>query len=136
MRRNVLDEGAVGRRCRRAVGHLSRARDAARQGRRDVGLGDRLRSGAGRAAATAEGAAAADRAGRRAGVEIVIARAVAAFAVVGLAAAIAGCGERPHVITYKQGTYQGKPDTRPWDNPVFKGDQKAWELALKDRAQT
>ena len=45
-------------------------------------------------------------------------------------------GERPQDITYKQGTYQGKPDSRPWDNEPFKGDQKAWELALKDRAQS
>ena len=55
-----------------------------------------------------------------------------AFAFVG---GLAACGERPQDITYKQGTYQGKPDTRPWDNEPFKGDQKAWELALKDRAQ-
>ena len=63
------------------------------------------------------------------------ARLVAALVATGLAAALAGCGERPQVITYKQGTYQGKPDSRPWDNAPFKGDQKAWELALKDRAQ-
>jgi hypothetical protein len=49
---------------------------------------------------------------------------------------LAACGERPQVITYKQGSYQGKPDSRPWDNAPFKGDQRAWELALKDRAQT
>ena len=53
-----------------------------------------------------------------------------------LAGGLAACGERPQEITYKQGTYQGKPDTRPWDNDPFKGDQKAWELALKDRAQS
>ena len=53
-----------------------------------------------------------------------------------VAGVLAGCGERPQVITYKQGTYQGKPDSRPWDNAPFKGDQRAWELALKDRAQT
>ena len=55
---------------------------------------------------------------------------------IGLTVVIAGCGERPQVIDYKQGQYQGKPDSRPWDNAPFKGDQKAWELALKDRAQT
>jgi hypothetical protein len=58
------------------------------------------------------------------------------MAIVCAAVVVAGCGERPQVITYKQGSYQGKPDTRPWDNGPFKGDQKAWELALKDRAQT
>ena len=55
---------------------------------------------------------------------------------VALALGLAACGERPQVITYKQGSYQGKPDSRPWDNAPFKGDQRAWELALKDRAQT
>ena len=49
--------------------------------------------------------------------------------------ALAGCGERPQVVQYKQGTYQGKPDSQPWASEPFKGDQKAWELALKDRAQ-
>ena len=62
-------------------------------------------------------------------------RLIGALVAAGLTLALAGCGERPQVITYKQGTYQGKPDSRPWDNPAFKGDQKAWELALKDRAQ-
>lgn len=61
-----------------------------------------------------------------------LAAAIASAFVGGLAA----CGERPQDITYKQGTYQGKQDTRPWDNEPFKGDQKAWELALKDRAQS
>ena len=28
-----------------------------------------------------------------------------------LAIALAGCGERPQVVEYKQGTYSGKPDT-------------------------
>lgn len=61
-----------------------------------------------------------------------VALCIAAAFIAGLAA----CGERPQEITYKQGTYQGKQDTRPWDNDPFKGDQKAWELALKDRAQS
>ncbi len=47
---------------------------------------------------------------------------------------ISGCGERPAVI-YKQGKYQGKPDTQPWDNEQFKGDRTAWENAVKARAQ-
>ena len=49
---------------------------------------------------------------------------------------LAGCGERPQVIDYKQGQYQGKADQRPWEGAPFNGDQRAWELALKDRAQT
>jgi hypothetical protein len=34
---------------------------------------------------------------------------------------------------YKQGQYQGKPDTRPWDGDAFKGDRAAWEKAIKAR---
>jgi hypothetical protein len=45
----------------------------------------------------------------------------------------AGCGEQPNVTLYKQGRYQGKPDTQPWDNPQFKGDRVAWESAIKKR---
>jgi major membrane immunogen (membrane-anchored lipoprotein) len=62
-------------------------------------------------------------------------RTVAMVLACALAGALAACGERPQDITYKQGTYQGKQDTQPWDNDTFKKDQKAWELALKDRAQ-
>lgn len=45
----------------------------------------------------------------------------------------AGCGEKPTVTVYKQGQYQGKPDTQPWDNEQFKGDRVAWEKAVKAR---
>lgn len=45
----------------------------------------------------------------------------------------AGCGEKPTVTVYKQGQYQGKPDTQPWDNEQFKGDRAAWEKAVKAR---
>jgi hypothetical protein len=37
------------------------------------------------------------------------------------------------VMVYKQGQYQGKPDTQPWDNDQFKGDKVAWEAAIKKR---
>jgi hypothetical protein len=57
-----------------------------------------------------------------------------AFLLGVLAIGLSGCGERPHVI-YKQGKYQGKPDTQPWDNAEFKGDRVAWENAMKARAQ-
>lgn len=50
-----------------------------------------------------------------------------------LALAAAGCGEKPTVIVYKQGQYQGKPDNQPWDNEQFKGDKVAWEKAIKAR---
>jgi hypothetical protein len=50
--------------------------------------------------------------------------------------ALAGCGERPQVITYKQGTYQGKPDTPPYSNPPFNGNQAEWEKTLTARNQS
>jgi hypothetical protein len=54
-------------------------------------------------------------------------------AAVVLAAFAAGCGERPTVTVYKKGEYQGKPDTQPWSGGQFKGDQPAWEKAIKAR---
>ena len=47
--------------------------------------------------------------------------------------AVAGCGEKQPVTVYKQGQYQGKPDSRPWDNAQFKNDKTAWETAIKAR---
>jgi hypothetical protein len=60
--------------------------------------------------------------------------------VVPLAAALsalmlAGCGERPQVVDYKQGTYSGKPDTPAWSNPPFNGNEQEWTNTLKQRAQ-
>ena len=56
------------------------------------------------------------------------------FAAV-FAAGLAGCGERPQIVEYKKGHYQGKADTRPWESAEFKGDKEAWESALRNRAQ-
>jgi len=55
--------------------------------------------------------------------------AVAAIAVLSLA----GCGEEQQVIVYKQGRYQGKPDTKPWDSPQWGGEQAKWERAIETR---
>ena len=66
------------------------------------------------------------RAGR-----VVILAAVAAIAALGLA----GCGENQQVTVYKQGKYQGKPDTKPWDSPQWGGDEAKWERELKQRNQ-
>jgi len=60
-----------------------------------------------------------------------------------VALGLAGCGERPQVTVYKQGKYQGKPDTQPWTNVPSewstsqwtKGDRDSWETALRKRAQ-
>ena len=70
--------------------------------------------------------------------KLTIAAAALAFTV-GLAA----CGEREQVIVYKQGKYQGKPDSKPWESDPAaslytsskwtKGDQASWETAIKTR---
>ena len=52
-----------------------------------------------------------------------------------LALAVAGCGERPQVINYKQGKYQGKPDTPSWSNPPFNGNRQQWEHDIDTRNQ-
>jgi len=56
---------------------------------------------------------------------------------------LAGCGESEQVVVYKQGKYQGKPDTRSWDNAPLaaeqrggkwtKGDRASWETDIKNR---
>jgi hypothetical protein len=57
-----------------------------------------------------------------------------AFALT-VALAVAGCGERSQVVNYKQGTYQGKPDTPAYNNAPYNGDKTQWEHALEARAQ-
>jgi hypothetical protein len=59
------------------------------------------------------------------------------------ALAIAGCGEQDQVVVYEQGKYQGKPDTRAWDNEPAgaelrggkwtKGSRESWEEEIKRR---
>ena len=70
--------------------------------------------------------------------KLLLAGAVAVFAL-GLTA----CGEREQVVVYKQGKYQGKPDSKPWESdPAASlytsskwtpGDQRSWEDAVKTR---
>ena len=60
----------------------------------------------------------------------------AAILVVASVALLAACGERPQVLEYKQGTYQGKPDTPAYSNAPFNGDKVAWEKALAQRNQS
>ena len=45
----------------------------------------------------------------------------------------AGCGESHKVTVFKQGTYQGKADTPPWDSSDFKGNKAEWEHAITTR---
>jgi ABC-type glycerol-3-phosphate transport system substrate-binding protein len=72
-------------------------------------------------------------------------KALLAGAAVAFALGLGACGEREQVIVYKQGKYQGKPDTKPWDNDPSaslytsstwtKGDERSWESAVKLRNQ-
>ena len=48
---------------------------------------------------------------------------------------VGGCGERPQVIDYKPGQYQGKPDSAPYDSTQFNGNKAEWERAIKTRNQ-
>jgi outer membrane biogenesis lipoprotein LolB len=59
----------------------------------------------------------------------------AAFVLAASAAlALTACGERPQVVSYKQGTYQGKPDTPPYA-AQYKGNRQEWENAIATRSQ-
>jgi hypothetical protein len=48
---------------------------------------------------------------------------------------IVGCGERPQVTVYKQGTYKGKPDSLPWQSQPFNDSQTDWEKAIDGRTK-
>ena len=69
-------------------------------------------------------------------------RLLAACGAVLVAGFVAGCGERPQVVVYKSGKYQGKPDTKPWDNAPLayggndwaKGDKASWEKQINTRS--
>ena len=72
-------------------------------------------------------------------------RLIVASALLALAAGLAGCGEREQVIVYKQGKYQGKPDSQPWQSDPSAslytsskwaaGDKSSWEAAIRARNQ-
>ena len=48
---------------------------------------------------------------------------------------LAGCGERPQVMEYKQGKYQGKPDEAPYVAAPFNGNKELWERDIRNRTQ-
>ena len=58
-----------------------------------------------------------------------------------LTVGVTACGEPEQVVSYKQGKYQGKPDTKPYDNAPLayesakwtKGDRTSWETQIKQR---
>ena len=49
--------------------------------------------------------------------------------------ALAGCGERPQLVQYKQGTYQGKPDQPPYAVAPYDGNKQKWESDIRSRSQ-
>lgn len=61
------------------------------------------------------------------------ARAVVWAVLAVVAIGLAGCGEKATVTVYKQGKYQGKPDTVPWQGAPFNNNQVEWEKAIKAR---
>ena len=65
-----------------------------------------------------------------------IKQAILAMAAIAVAVGIVACGERPQVVEYKQGKYQGKPDTPPYDAAPFSGNKTEWERAVKTRNQS
>ena len=66
-----------------------------------------------------------------------------AGAAIAVALGLGACGERDQVTVYKQGKYQGKPDSKPWENAPAaslyttskwnQGDKTSWESALRMR---
>jgi hypothetical protein len=60
-------------------------------------------------------------------------RALIAFGAASIALLMAGCGEKPNVTVYRQGTYQGKPDNLPWQSQPFASNKVEWEKAIKAR---
>jgi hypothetical protein len=66
----------------------------------------------------------------------VIKQALMLAAVAAVALVAAGCGERPQVIEYKQGKYQGKPDAAPYEAAPWSGNKTEWERSIKTRNQS
>ena len=66
---------------------------------------------------------------------IVTRTALVATIVAVSALALAGCGERPQVVNYKQGKYQGKPDTSAYSNAPFNGNKQQWDNAIETRTR-
>ena len=65
-----------------------------------------------------------------------IKRAFVILTAVAFGLALAGCGERPQVVEYKQGIYQGKPDKPAYESAPWNGNKREWELALANRNQS
>lgn len=62
-------------------------------------------------------------------------RIVLLAAGVSIAFGLAACGERPQVIEYKQGEYQGKLDQKPFAGAPWNGNKTEWDAAIRTRNQ-
>ena len=62
-------------------------------------------------------------------------RAALVVAGIGVALVVAACGERPQVVEYKQGTYQGKADQAPFATAPWNGNKTEWDAAIRTRNQ-
>jgi hypothetical protein len=62
-------------------------------------------------------------------------KAASASVAAAAGAGLVGCSERPQVIQYRQGTYQGKADEPSYAGAPWNGNKREWELALATRAQ-
>ena len=60
---------------------------------------------------------------------------VLAAAAIAVVLGVTACGERPQVVEYKQGKYQGKPDQTPYEGAPFSGNKTEWERVIKTRNQ-
>ena len=51
------------------------------------------------------------------------------------ATCLSACGDKEGVVVYKQGSYSGKTDGKPWENAAFSGDKAKWENSVRARGQ-
>jgi len=59
-----------------------------------------------------------------------------AIAVLVTALGLSACGDKDAVVVYKQGSYSGKTDGKPWENAAFAGDKARWDGSIRARGQT
>ena len=60
---------------------------------------------------------------------------VLAAAAIAVVLGVTACGERPQVVEYKQGKYQGKPDQPAWAGAPWNGNKTEWDTAIRTRNQ-
>ena len=46
---------------------------------------------------------------------------------------LSACGDKEAVNVYKQGSYSGKTDGKPWENAAFAGDKAKWDNSIRAR---